>query len=40
MARLEQQEFYKQAKKAYAVVHTGETAFYGNIMLQKGVLET
>ena len=27
-----------QAKEAYAVVHTGETALYGNIILQKGVI--
>jgi len=29
--------FYEQAKKAYAVVITGETAKYGNIILKKGV---
>ena len=31
-------EFYKQAKESFAVVHTGETAMYGNIILQKGVI--
>jgi len=40
VTRLERFEFYKQAKEAYAVVHTGETALYGNIILQKGVLKT
>ena len=40
MTRLEQSEFYKQAKDAYAVVHTGETALYGYVILQKGVLKT
>jgi L-fucose mutarotase/ribose pyranase (RbsD/FucU family) len=40
MTRLEQSEFYKQAKDAYAVVHTGETAPYGNIMLEKGLVLT
>ena len=30
--------FYERAKKAYAVVATGETAIYANIMLQKGVV--
>ena len=40
VTRLERFEFYKQAKEAYAVVHTGETALYGNIILQKGVLRT
>jgi len=38
LTRLERFEFYKQAKEAYAVVHTGETALYGNIILQKGVI--
>ena len=27
-----------QAKEAYAVVQTGETALYGNVILQKGVI--
>ena len=40
MTRLEQSEFYKQAKNAYAVVHTGETALYGNIMLEKGLVKS
>ena len=31
-------EFYKQAKESFVVVHTGETALYGNIILQKGVI--
>lgn len=30
--------FYERAKKAFAVVATGETALYGNIILKKGVL--
>jgi len=30
--------FYEQAKKAYAVVSTGETAFYANIILRKGII--
>ena len=29
--------FYERAKKAFAVVHTGETAIYANIILKKGV---
>ncbi|KAK3094843.1 hypothetical protein FSP39_006947 [Pinctada imbricata] len=29
--------FYDRAKKAFAVVHTGELAKYGNIILKKGV---
>lgn len=30
-------EFYDRATKAFAVVMTGETAKYGNILLKKGV---
>ncbi len=37
-AEIERQQFYEVAKKAYAVVATGETAIYANIMLQKGVV--
>ena len=35
--RVERFAFYEQAKKAFAVVMTGETAKYGNIILKKGV---
>ena len=35
--RLERFEFYDRAKSAFAVVVTGETAKYGNILLKKGV---
>jgi L-fucose mutarotase len=31
-------EFYKQAKEAFAVITTGETALYANIILKKGVV--
>jgi L-fucose mutarotase len=30
-------EFYDRAEKAFAVIMTGETAKYGNIVLRKGV---
>jgi len=30
--------FYERTKKAYAVVMTGETVKYGNIILKKGVI--
>lgn len=36
--RIERFEFYKRAKNAFAVVMTGETAKYGNIILIKGVI--
>lgn len=32
-------EFYERAKKAYAVVATGEKAIYANILLVKGTIE-
>lgn len=31
-------DFYERAKKAYAVVNTGEQAIYANIILKKGVV--
>ena len=31
-------EFYERAKKAYAVIATGESAVYANIILKKGVI--
>ncbi|XP_027702167.1 fucose mutarotase [Vombatus ursinus] len=36
--KMERTSFYEQAKKAFAVVATGETALYGNIILKKGVI--
>ncbi len=35
---LERFAFYDRAKKAYAVVQTGEQRLYGNIILKKGVI--
>ena len=35
--RMERYAFYERAKRAYAVVCTGETRQYGNIILRKGV---
>ena len=35
---IERFEFYERAKKAYAVVMTGEKALYANIILKKGVV--
>jgi L-fucose mutarotase len=36
--RIERFAFYERCKKAYAVLMTGETATYGNIILKKGVI--
>lgn len=35
--QMERYAFYERAKKAYAIVLTGETRKYGNIILKKGV---
>jgi L-fucose mutarotase len=35
--RIDRFAFYERAKSAFAVVMTGETAKYGNILLKKGV---
>lgn len=35
--RLERFAFYERAQSAYAIIVTGETAKYGNIILKKGV---
>ena len=35
--KMERYAFYERAKKAYAIVLTGETRKYGNIILKKGV---
>jgi L-fucose mutarotase len=38
IARLERFAFYDRAKAAFAIVMTGETVKYGNIILKKGVI--
>jgi L-fucose mutarotase len=35
--RIDRFDFYDRSRKAFAVVMTGETAKYGNIILKKGV---
>ena len=35
---IERFAFYERAKKAYAIVATGETALYANVILKKGVV--
>lgn len=36
---IERFAFYDRAKQAYAIVATGETAIYANIILKKGVIK-
>uniref|UniRef100_A0A3P9JY19 Fucose mutarotase n=1 Tax=Oryzias latipes TaxID=8090 RepID=A0A3P9JY19_ORYLA len=38
LEKVERFAFYERAKKSYAVVATGETALYGNLILKKGVI--
>lgn len=38
IGNIERFAFYEEAKKAYAIIATGEKALYANIMLQKGVV--
>ena len=38
IGNIERFAFYEEAKKAYAIIATGESALYANIMLQKGVV--
>ena len=38
MYKMERFEFYERAKSAYAIVATGESAQYANIILLKGVV--
>jgi L-fucose mutarotase len=34
----ERQKFYREAKKAYCIVQTGEEAIYANVIIKKGVI--
>lgn len=38
VGNIERFAFYEEAKKVYAIIATGESALYANIMLQKGVV--
>ena len=38
IGQIERFAFYEEAKKAYAIIATGEGALYAHIMLQKGVV--
>jgi len=40
LSRVERYQFYDRAKTAYAIVATGETAIYGNLILKKGVIQS
>lgn len=38
--RMEHEAFMERAGRAYAVVQTGESALYGNVLLRKGVVRS
>ena len=38
IGQIERFAFYEEAKKAYAIIATGESTLYANVMLQKGVV--
>ena len=38
IGEVERMAFYEEARTAYAIVATSESALYANIMLQKGVI--
>ena len=38
IGQIERFAFYEEARGAYAVIATGESALYANVMLQKGVV--
>lgn len=40
LSRIDRFDFYARAKDAFAIVQTGETRLYGNIILKKGVIGT
>lgn len=37
-SEIERFAFYEEAKKCYAIIATGESALYANLILQKGVI--
>ena len=38
MAGIDRADFYERARNAYAIIATGESAIYANIILKKGVI--
>jgi L-fucose mutarotase len=38
LAKLERFAFYARAREAFALVQTGETRLYGNVLVKKGVI--
>ena len=38
LTRIERHQFYQRSREAFAIVATGETALYANLILKKGVV--
>ncbi|MFW2227658.1 RbsD/FucU family protein [Rhizobium sp. CRRU65] len=38
LTRVERFAFYQRAKEAFAIIATGETLFYGNVIIRKGTV--
>lgn len=38
LKRIERYAFYERAKQCFAVIATGETLFYGNVIIRKGTV--
>ena len=38
LKRIERFAFYERTKQAFAVIATGETLFYGNVIIRKGTV--
>lgn len=38
LTRVERFAFYERAKEAFAIIATGETLFYGNVIIRKGTV--
>ncbi|NVZ64146.1 ribose ABC transporter [Pseudomonas gingeri] len=38
LCRIERFAFYDRAKEAFAIIATGETLFYGNVIIRKGTV--
>ncbi len=39
ISQIERQAFYERARKAYAVIATGEEKIYANVIIRKGVIK-
>ena len=38
LGKIERFAFYERARQAFALIQTGETRLYGNVLLKKGIV--